>query len=87
MLVQSLLVALIVAACAVYVAWTLMPAPWRRGLALASLKLPLPAGVATFMRRHSVAASGCACDGCDKSAAPAASPKVQTIVLHPRMRK
>jgi hypothetical protein len=84
---QSLVVALIVAGCAVYAAWTLMPGASRRAIAVALLKLPLPDGMAAFMRRHSVVASGCACDGCDKSVAKRAAPEVQTITLHPRMRK
>jgi hypothetical protein len=87
MLLQSLVVAMIVIGCAIYAAWTLMPAASRRGIAVALLKLPLPGGMAAFMRRHSVAASGCACDGCDKSVTKTAAPKVHTITLHPRMRK
>ena len=35
---QDLIVALIVAVCAVYVAWTLMPQAWRRSL---QRRLPL----------------------------------------------
>lgn len=87
MLLQSLIVAMIVAGCAVYAAWTLMPAASRRGIAVALLKLPLPAAMAAFMRRHSVLASGCGCDGCDKSVTKVAAVKVQTITLHPRLRK
>ena len=90
MQMQSLVVALLVAGCAVYVAWSLMPAALRRAIALALLKLPLPGGVATFMRRHSAQASGCGCDGCDKSvlkAGPAAGPATTaTITFHPRRR-
>ena len=87
MLLQSLVVALIVAGCSVYAAWTLMPAAWRRATALALLELPLPVGAAAFLRKHSVEASGCACDGCDKSAAKAPAPRVHTITMHPRLRK
>ena len=79
---QSLVVALLVAGCAVYAAWTLMPAGSRRAIALALLKLPLPGGLAAFMRRHSVEPSGCGCDGCDKSVLKAAPPAVQTITFH-----
>ena len=90
MQMQSLVVALLVAGCAVYGTWTLMPAALRRTIALALLKLPLPAGVATFMRRHSAQASGCGCDGCDKSvlkATPAAGPATTaTLTFHPRRR-
>ena len=39
---RSLIVALLVLGCAVYAAWTLMPAAARRALAVALLKLPLP---------------------------------------------
>ncbi len=86
-LLQSLVVAVVVAGCIVHAAWTLMPAAARRAIALALLELPLPAGMATFMRKHSVVASGCGCDGCDKSPAKVAAPRVQTITLHPRLRK
>lgn len=84
---QSFFVAVIVVGCSIYAAWTLMPAASRRAIAVALLELPLPAGVAAFMRRHSAASSGCGCDGCDKSVAKLVAPKVQTITLHPRMRK
>ena len=87
---QSLVVALLVSGCAGYVTWTLMPASLRRAIALVLVKLPLPGGVATFMHRHSAQASGCGCDGCDKSvlkAAPAAGPATNaTITFHPRRR-
>ena len=87
MLLQLLVVALIVAGCTLYATWTLMPAAWRAATALALLKLPLPTGAAAFLRKHSVVASGCACDGCDKSALKAPPPRVHTITLHPRPRK
>jgi hypothetical protein len=87
MLLQSLVAALMVASCTLYAAWTLMPAAWRRATALALLKLPLPAGAAAFLHKHSIVASGCACDGCDKSALKAPPPRVHTITLHPRPRK
>ena len=87
MFLQWLVVALIVAGCSLYVAWTLLPASWRAATALALLELPLPPRAAAFLRKHSVVASGCACDGCDKSATPAPAPRVHTITLHPRPRK
>lgn len=84
-MLQSLIVALIVAGCAVYATWTLMPATWRRGIALASSKLPLPTATAAFMRRHSVVASGCGCDGCDVASKAKQSPSGPvTITFHPR---
>ncbi len=85
MLAQSLIVAVVVAACSVYAAWSLMPASARRATAAALLKMPLPGGISAFMRRHSLAASGCACDGCDHAAdKKAAAPSVQAIHFHPR---
>ncbi|MEP7302284.1 MAG: hypothetical protein ABI699_12210 [Caldimonas sp.] len=87
MMLQSLAAALIVAACAAYAVWTLMPAGARRGIALAVLKLPLPAALAGFMRRHAVPASGCGCDGCDQSALKAPRPGAQTIRIHRRLPK
>ena len=87
MLLQSLVVAVIVAACAVYAAWTLMPAAWRRTTALALLELPVPAEAAALLRKHSTKPTGCACDGCDKSATKAPPPRVQTIMVYPRLRK
>ena len=94
MILQTLVVAVIVAACATYAAWTLMPASARRTLALALLKLPLPGPLAAVMTRHSVVSSGCACDGCDKSSKSVAKVPagpvpggVAPIVFHPRLRK
>ena len=83
MLVQSLSVALLVAGCAVYAAWTLMPAASRRRIAAALLKTPLPESLAGFMRRHATAASGCGCDGCDRASPEAATPATtQPITFH-----
>jgi hypothetical protein len=84
MIVQELVVAVLVVACSAYAAWTLMPAPARRGIALSLLKLTLPAALAARLRKHAVATSGCACDGCDRSAV--AKPKggaVQPLTFHP----
>ena len=84
MTVQIIVVALIVAACSAYAAWTLMPAASRRWLAVRLLDLPLPDRIAATMRKHSTATSGCACDGCDQSAARKAPPAAQTIRFQPR---
>ena len=90
MLLQTLVVALLVAGCSVHVAWALMPRAARRGLAAALLKLPLPRPVAGFMRRHAVAESGCGCDGCDRNvAALPADPRPgqgAPLVFHPRRK-
>ncbi len=95
MIVQTVVVACLVAACMTYAAWTLMPASMRRTLALALLKLPLPKFFSAVMEKHSAMSSGCACDGCDKSEKvvakrPAAGPMpdgAAPIVFHPRLRK
>jgi len=64
---QSLIVALIVTACSAYAVWALMPSAARRVFAGWALKLPLPAPLAAPFERATRAASGCGCDGCDRS--------------------
>jgi hypothetical protein len=95
-LLQSLVVALLVIACASYAVWTLAPASLRRSFALVLLKLPLPRSLSVALQRQSVASSSCACDGCDKAkASPVATPRpkplgdggVAPLVFHPRPRK
>ena len=89
---QTIVVALLVAGCAVYAAWALMPAAARRGVAVALLKRPLPGGAARFLRRHAEAASGCGCDGCDRNvgAAPPPADRLPAegvpLVFHPRRK-
>ncbi len=86
---QTLIVTLIVAACSVYAAWTLMPAAARRTVAIRLLKLPLPRLLAARMQRAATAASGCGCDGCDRAPlkSQAAAPKPQVVTFHPRPRR
>ena len=67
--VQWIVVGVLVAACAVYAAWTLSPAAARRRVATAALAWHWPA--AAFWSRHAQAPAGCGCDGCD--AAPLAA--------------
>jgi hypothetical protein len=85
---QSLAVALLVAACTARATWTLMPSGWRRRIAIAALELPLPAALATRMRRHADRGPGCGCEGCDHAVAkqPSAAPTttVRPITLHRR---
>jgi len=83
---QTLIVALLVAGCSVYAAWTLMPAAARRAIASSLLKLPLPNRFALRMRQAATAPSGCGCDGCDHApAAKAAASKAPRVVtFHPR---
>ena len=92
MVVQWLVVAALVGGCAVYAAWTLMPAAARRRVATAGVDGHWP--FERFWRRHAQAASGCGCDGCDaaplsKRAAGVASrasgtTEAKPITFHPR---
>ena len=89
---QWVVVAVLVAGCGAYAAWTLMPAAARRRLATAAVERHWP--LEQFWRRHARAPSGCGCDGCD--AAPLAKrPKAaassgrdpgeaRPITFHPR---
>jgi hypothetical protein len=83
MTAQAFIVALIVLACSVYVAWTLMPAAARRAIATRMLRLPLPAWLAKPFRKASLPASACGgCDNCGDTTAPPDATK--TIKFHPR---
>jgi len=82
-LAQTLAVALIVSACALYAAWRLMPAAARRAFAAAALRLPLPARITAPLQRAAQGASGCHCDGCGNAAPPPAG-AVQPVKFHRR---
>ncbi|MEO8058549.1 MAG: DUF6587 family protein [Burkholderiales bacterium] len=87
---QSLIVILLVLACSTYALWTLMPSAARRSLALTLLRLPkLPHRVEARLQKAAQAASGCGCDGCDRSEKkPAAkAPAQHPITFHPRARR
>ena len=71
-MMQTLITALLVAGCAGYATWTLMPATLRRRIANAALAYPMPDLLARRLRRFAAAPSGCGCDGCDRS--PKTSP-------------
>ncbi|HZV92805.1 MAG TPA: hypothetical protein VFF72_06275 [Caldimonas sp.] len=87
---QFLIVALVVAGCFGYAAWTLMPSPARRWMARHMATWPLPARVLAKLRRQAESSGGCSCDGCDKSAhaktKTAARPPVAPVTFHPRRR-
>ena len=90
-MIQTVVALCLVVSCAVYAAWTLLPAAARRGIAVALLKRPLPGFAARFFQRHAQAASGCGCDGCDRNvAAPlpteASSAQGAPLVFHPRRK-
>ena len=87
LILQDIAAALIVTACIAYAAWTLMPAFLRQRAAAALLKWPWPwpETIAARLRKHTVAASGCACDGCDQGTKNAAAPRAeQPVRFHPR---
>jgi hypothetical protein len=58
MLVQTLLVALLVAACALYALWALLPAGVRRPIARALLRQHWREPLAARLQRHTVEPSG-----------------------------
>jgi len=88
---QALVVALMVAGCSLYAAWTLMPAAARRAIASTLLKLPLPGPVERKLQRAVTLVSGCGCDGCDHAPAKAvpksAAPAAQVVTFHPRIHR
>ena len=87
---QTLIVAVLVGACSVYALWTLMPSAARRALTAAMLLIPhLPRSVEARLQKTVQAASGCGCDGCDRSEKkPAlAPPASHKITFHPRARR
>ena len=80
MLAQTLIVGVLVAGCAIYSLWTLMPAGARRHVAQRLLKRRLPNALRTRLLRHAQAASGCGCDGCDRgSKTPSTGSAVKPI--------
>ena len=87
---QLLIVVLLVTACSAYALWTLMPSGARRSLALTLLRLPhLPRRIEARLQKAAQAASGCGCDGCDRSENKPTvnAPAQHTIKFHPRARR
>ena len=87
MAAQILVVAMIVAGCTAYVAWTLMPAAARRAIAEAALRLSLPTLLAKPFLKAIKPASGCG--GCDNCGATATAPRpaLQSVKFHARPRR
>lgn len=80
---QMAVVLAVVAGCALYAGWALMPAAARRWMARALLRWPLPGFMAQFFRKAAQrAGSACGCDGCDVP--PAAAPQEHPIRIHRR---
>ena len=82
-MVQEVIVALIVASAALYLAWRWMPAPWRRSLAARLAAGGQRAGLVDEARVEQLAASlakksGCgACDSCSPACAGGDEKKTQ----------
>jgi hypothetical protein len=70
MLLQGLAAGTLVAGCALYAVWALLPAAGRRSMARVMLRLPLPDALAAVLRTQAQRSSGCGCDGCPAGAAP-----------------
>jgi hypothetical protein len=70
---QNLVVAVLVMVCFVYALWTLAPKRPRSQLAVALLKLPLPAVLQKPLNAAARLQGGCGCRGCDRAASPAKS--------------
>ena len=96
---QLLFTTAIVAVCALCAAWMLMPAAGRRWFVRGLLAAPLPKDLADALTPYATAPTGCACDGCDRSALakPAAkeakalgagpSVSISPITFHPRRKR
>jgi hypothetical protein len=88
---QTLIVALLVAACSLRAAWILAPAAARRSVARLLLAWPLPRSLVAPLKKHAQAAGdGCACDGCDKGSHAGetkTAPAVAPITFHRRLPK
>ena len=86
---QTLIVVLLVSGCSAYAVWSLMPSSMRRNTAVMLLRLPLPKVLATRLRKHAEAASGCGCSGCDraeKKPATSAATTSHPITFHRQPR-
>jgi hypothetical protein len=87
MMLQTLLVASVVAACAAHVAWRLvLPASARSRIARKLLRAPLPEALARALRRQARALPGCGCEGCERAPQQAGKPSLQPVHWLPRKR-
>lgn len=77
MFIQSLIVSLIVAACALGATWNLMPGAARRALARRALRLPWPAPVAARWQQAATETSGCG--GCKHAPANRAAASIHVV--------
>jgi hypothetical protein len=86
-MLQAWLTALIVAACAACVIWTLLlPAGLRRRAAQALLRRRWPSAVRRWLQAAARAPAACGCDGCDAAPGKPAPPAEQPMHWAPRRR-
>lgn len=89
---QFLCMVVLVSLSCVYAAQALMPASWRVRVIRALAKGPLPEQMKHRLAAAAQKASGCACDGCDRTVtegpdeAKTAAPKEAKIVFIRRPR-
>jgi hypothetical protein len=81
-MMQTLLVTLIVAGCAGYAVWVLMPSALRRVVAQQALRLHWPRPIAARLQKAAKASTGCGCDGCDAGTPKPAANASQPIRIH-----
>ena len=80
MILQTLCVAVLVCASAVYAVWQLMPAALRVRLAARLAGAPLPAGLRSYFL---AAGQSSGCSGCGTGCKPAAA-TTQAVTFHRR---
>lgn len=83
-MLQNIVVGLIVAACALYATWALVPASWRRATAARLAGWPLPGPLRARFARLAQSAPGCGCNGCDTPAPKVGGAQPVRFVRKPR---
>lgn len=82
---QALIVAVIVALCALGAGWSLMPGAARRACARAALRLPWPAPVAARWRQAAQAQGGC--NGCSHAPAGRGAAPIRIVRKAPSTKR
>ncbi len=77
MFFQTLIVSLVVVACALGATWNLMPGAARRAFARRALRLPWPARVAARWQLAATETSGCG--GCKHAPAKGVTPSIHIV--------
>lgn len=86
-MLQSVIVACLVAGSAAYVLWTLLlPVAQRRRVAAWLLRSRPPEALARALRRQALVPPGCHCESCDRAPPSAPVPGAQPVRWLPRKR-